>query len=538
VYRLVKSQKQRSNTNNISSSNIPSFLCNQGIQFEDIVVKRLEQKFPNKVYNVNSTYLNYTSEEKYKETINCMKKGIPIILQGSVKNYKNGTAGIPDIIVRSDYINRLTSNNSISRIDETISSNVSFDYHYRIIDIKFSTIPLKSDGISILNSGRYPSYKGQCFIYNEALGQMQGYTPSSSYILGRGWTYTCKGKMYEGKTPFTKLGTMNFLKDDSHITGEVNKSLEWLKLVDKEGESWTIEDRKDIYELYPNMSNQFDDGWRKEKLHISNEIFELTRMYFVGKRERDLCLDKGIDSWKECTAEDLGIKGDRGKIINKMIKLNRGDYDNSVWKLPIDGPKLDTSKFNIYIDFEVINDAFMEVGLIKSKPIIFFIGIGYEINNEWVFEKRMIHNTTDEEEKRICKEIYERIINVSNGRDYQLIHWSGAEPRQWFGIAEKYNIPKLNGKWFDLLKFFKDKEIVIKDTFGYGLKEICWALRKHGKIAAEWEDDCTSGVSAMIMLKDAIKETDINIEENEKTKHISKYNEIDCKVLMEIYKLF
>lgn len=261
-----------------------------------MINNKLYQKFPNCVYDVNTNQTNYTSTEKYQETIDCMKKGIPIILQGSVKNHKNGTAGIPDIIIRSDWINKLTSTNSIPLVEETISSVINMGYHYRIIDIKFSTLPLKANGVNILNSGRYPSYKGQCFIYNEALGEMQGYTPPSAYILGRGYTYTKQGHCYEGKIPFQRLGVINYEISDNYISQEVEKSLEWLNRLEEYGDDWTIEDRKHVTELYPNMSNTNDDGWRKEKLRISNEIYEITRLYFCGTKERDICLDKGIDS--------------------------------------------------------------------------------------------------------------------------------------------------------------------------------------------------------------------------------------------------
>ena len=65
-------------------------------------------------------------------------------------------------------------------------------YHYIVIDIKFSTLPLRANGKHLLNSGSYPAYKAQCLIYTDAIGLIQGYTSRYAFILGRRWKYTQK----------------------------------------------------------------------------------------------------------------------------------------------------------------------------------------------------------------------------------------------------------------------------------------------------------------------------------------------------------
>jgi hypothetical protein len=111
--------------------------------------------------------------DKFNETIQLMKLGIPIIYQGVLHNYQNKTYGIPDLMVRSDYINKLMNYEVIS--DEEInikSKNLNINYHYKIIDIKHSQIYLKKDGEHIMNNNSIPAYKSQLYIYTLALNSV------------------------------------------------------------------------------------------------------------------------------------------------------------------------------------------------------------------------------------------------------------------------------------------------------------------------------------------------------------------------------
>src|SRR6266852_4530888 len=55
-------------------------------------------------------------------------------------------------------------------------------YHYRAIEIKFVTLHILKDGTA---SVEHLPYMVQNWIYNEALGKTQGYTPPVSYLAGR-----------------------------------------------------------------------------------------------------------------------------------------------------------------------------------------------------------------------------------------------------------------------------------------------------------------------------------------------------------------
>ena len=85
------------------------------------------------------------------------------------------THGIIDLLVRSDYLHKLVDECPLTQDEIKIPNKLDTkSYHYIVIDIKFSTLPLRSDGKHLLNSGSYPAYKAQCLIYTQAVGLIQG----------------------------------------------------------------------------------------------------------------------------------------------------------------------------------------------------------------------------------------------------------------------------------------------------------------------------------------------------------------------------
>ena len=67
-------------------------------------------------------------------------------------------------MVRSDYLNRLVTKIPISsketnKIAPKLIIKGKDAYHYVVIDIKFKTLHLKSDGIHLRNDGPMKAYK-------------------------------------------------------------------------------------------------------------------------------------------------------------------------------------------------------------------------------------------------------------------------------------------------------------------------------------------------------------------------------------------
>ena len=191
VLKAVSSHKSR--------HNFTEFIMEQGNLFENRVIRLICNKFGANTIKIVGAELNARSSSKVKETLDAMNSGAPFIHGGLLHNPENQTYGIPDLLVRSDWINRLVSIKPLNKTETHIRASRLLTpsgkipkYHYRVIDIKFTTLNLRSNGIHLLNSRSFPAYKSQLWIYNEALARVQGYKPSEVYILGRRWRFTSR----------------------------------------------------------------------------------------------------------------------------------------------------------------------------------------------------------------------------------------------------------------------------------------------------------------------------------------------------------
>ena len=174
------------------------------------------------------------SSESFESTIKLMKQGIPIIHAAPLKNRYNNTGGTADLIVRSDYLHKLVNECPLTEEEQHIESpKLGFPFHYVVIDIKFTTIPLKSDGRHILNSGMFPAYKAQTLIYNNALSYIQGYKPRYSFILGRRWKYNNKFGNFNSFECLDKLGVIDYEGVDKDYILKTKSAISWINDVNK-----------------------------------------------------------------------------------------------------------------------------------------------------------------------------------------------------------------------------------------------------------------------------------------------------------------
>ena len=79
---------------------------NKGLIFENAIMEIMHEKFPNEIATVASVY-QAKSRLKFLETVNHINKGTPIIYQGVLHDDNRKIFGMPDLLVRSDYINKI-----------------------------------------------------------------------------------------------------------------------------------------------------------------------------------------------------------------------------------------------------------------------------------------------------------------------------------------------------------------------------------------------------------------------------------------------
>ena len=528
----------------------PNFLMSKGVEFENNIVKILSQKYD--TYTLPNT-LNFSS--RYTKTVNAMRRGNLIIIQGGVYNPNSGIYGIPDLIVRSDILNDLVNETVLT--EDEISKPCKFNpnWHYRIIDIKFSTLYLNSDGIHILNNGMMSVFKSQLYVYNECISYMQKYDPNVAYILGRKWKYKKDKIEYQGTGCFDKLGKVDFINNDKEIVTKTFEAIEWIRKLVNNGYNWNI-DKPSIKELYPNMSNKNDFPWHNVKKILSKKNKDITLLWNCGPKERNSAFHNGVDSWDSIVSsqDTLNINGKKAKIIDNIIFSNKDEYIFSPRKLK-NWENLQIIKEDpLYFicDFETLNDLDDSFNYLPNSgglSMAFMVGCIAIYKENGIFKREyksfICKKISKQEESKIIDkwlEYMQELSNKFNIPNPKIYHWSKAEPNIYKNIVKRHNKifvwKELN--FVDLLEVFKNEPITVKGAFTYGLKDISRNLYNYGLISTLWDTDDMDGREAMVYAwfwnkkksnkKNTIDNTNI-------MNKIEKYNYIDCKVIDEILVL-
>lgn len=539
----LKLHGTRHNAIRSNNDGFVSFIMRRGVDFEDKLVEYINNhRLP--VVSVSE----YITNESINKTINLMKSGTPIIHSAPIRNPKTRTHGIIDLLVRSDYLHRIVDDCPLTDDEQIIPSpKLGHDFHYVVIDVKFSTLPLRADGRHLLNSGSFPAYKSQCLIYTDAIGIIQGYTSQYAFILGRRWRFTQKDINYSDLSCLNKLGVIDYKKVDKSYVEQTSNALKWVRENRKYGHQWSVSPPS-RQELYPNMCH--DSGkWEKQKEKISENIGEITNIWYCSTKHRNIAISNGITSWRDprCTSENIGIQGLRAPVIDSILDINRQHTDkirpkkivNNVfdWK---------TTGNEMFVDFETLSDIFSPLSDLpkqKHTDMIFMIGIWYKHSNQWTYKRFTCNKPTYEEEYRIMDEFVTFVKEHGDPRLWywhaENIFWCKSESRQ-FNLAsgdekKTHRISddwKLD-KWTDMCEIFKHEPIVIKGCFKFGLKPIARAMYKHKLITTTLESDCTSGMTAMIKAWKCYNDFPDPVS-CPVMQDIAKYNKFDVKVLEDI----
>ena len=139
------------------SSLFSNFIKKKGIEFEEHIVKMLRNK--HYFFEVDC---NLSNIEKYEITLQKLKEGVPIIYQGMVFDFDEKLFGLPDLIVRSDYLNKITN------FKNTLPDNsLESGWFYVVVDIKYSNLIFKKNSDTLVNQGMFSCFKSQLIIYNK-----------------------------------------------------------------------------------------------------------------------------------------------------------------------------------------------------------------------------------------------------------------------------------------------------------------------------------------------------------------------------------
>ena len=555
-----------------------SFIMNKGKQFEASVINLIKKKVkPTEFVTVCHSMANYDQRilEYEQMTIDEMMKGTPIIYQAVVMNRNGPVAysyGMPDLLVRSDYLGKLMELDPLEVVQRTHAApKLTGNYHYVVVDIKFTTLELCADGLRIRNSGSVPAYKCQLYIYNHAIGKIQGYEPPSSYILGRKYKYEQKGTFYSGNSCFNRFGHINYDDWDNGYIDETIAAIKWIKRLRCHGQEWTLLPKPSISELYPNMSSASDTPWDNLKKQFANQIGEISLLWNCGVKNRQFAHENGIFSIHDdkCNAEAVGINGPKQKpVLDKIIEINhKRKFENVLDRISmtinraIDNEWMESYKLRISVDFETINNVFDDFSMLpaaQSNDYLFMIGVAYKVKSKPIeYKMFMISELSKDAEFQIIYQFYKYLRTITDkhlGKGMpipSLYHWGHIERSFFSGLCDRLKnkigsdidedirLMKTNLNWYDLSECFKNNPIVINGCFKFGLKEIAGRLAELGLIKSKWTNKsaCSNGNTAMIIAQKAYqnaKNSNVSIMQNSMIKEITAYNKIDCLVIHEI----
>jgi len=557
-----------------------AFLFERGQAFEAGILQLLQQRAD--VVLIAPDYQDITKLEKAKETFAAMQQGVHILCQAVLWDAQNLTYGAPDFLIRSDVLHALFPA-SVSEQDAQQSAPDlgSVGWHYCVVDTKFTTVHLDAKGM-LANTGSAPAYKAQLYVYNRMLGRLQGFEPSASYLLGRGWQ---QGKA-RGSNALERLGPIpqqGTVARGFSIASAVEEALHWVRRVRTEGQNWRVLPTPSVPELHPNMSNVDDGGmmidigsaerepgmgedddteqWVSVKKRLADQLKELTQLWQVGAGNRNAAHERGLFRWDDpqVTPEAVGVTGNtQAPVLEQMLTVNQPAYAGPpVLPARIEktrGEWQETPGVEFYVDFEFCSDLNDDCSALPEKggqPLIFLIGCGHVEDGAWQFTSWCTHTLSEEEELRIIRAWVAHMFAVRDRLDPQnsqpqIFHWSHAEPTALENAhnsartrhGERADWPKLG--WYDFLQnVMRAEPVVVRGALGFGLKAVANAMRAHGLIETDWADSPVDGLGAMVgawRCDAEARQKGVSMSELALMQEIARYNEVDCKVMMEIVR--
>lgn len=536
---------------------------------EQIELMMLEKNENKKIFKLTETNINLNCEQTINTIINNKHT---IILNSILINKKNFTWGKPDLLVKGEWIEKYIQNNM---------QHLNLDSEkWYVIDIKSSTINLINKGEDISSKLLYNVYKSQIYIYTDALNELlkeHGINNNVNYgfILGKKYKYSVSKNIII-KKPFEYLGIIDFNKEFNNGDNWKNtiiNAVSWINDLRTNWQNFKVNPiNKD--ELYPNMKNTYDKNWHRLKKEIAVKNKEITLLWNCGMSNRKLAWVNGIKHYDDpkLTSTILGFKGSsKETIVSSMLELLHTDKIHIIDKLNDHMEWQSKSKWEFFVDFETYNiDAIYDENndwdnIFDSKQKIYMIGISYFINknvlvhktfileykNCYMLEKEFENNTQFDNVKYgdciFCKNELDLIKKFSDfiksfkptqmdieffKKNIRLCHWSGAEPIIFNKKITEYNLDwnDFYFNWYDLLKIFKHDRypIIIKECFGFGIKEIVKKLNQYGLIKLSWSD-LDDGLLSSFIARNIYMGGDENYNNN--MYYIVEYNYIDCKAL-------
>jgi hypothetical protein len=527
------------------------FVFEKGREFETKVVELLRRRID--VVSIEGFEKPTTDFDACAATFEAIRSGAPCIAQGVLWNPENRTYGAADLLVRSDVLAELFPQSIAPDEVRLGAPGIGLrDCHYRVVDIKYTTLKLDRHWNA---SREHLPYLAQVFVYNEALGRIQGFLPPASYLLGRSWTGPAGA---EGRSCMDRLAPVpnDLAWKHGSLRDSTAAAIEWVRRLRRDGGGWHPVDGPSSPELRPNPGAA-DYPWQRATRVIAEATADPILAWQVGCDGRDAALTAGVKSWTDprFSAVTAGVAGSRARRLDVILDQNRDaeapcvvpdriSAEREVWGEP--------EALEFYVDFETVSDVaddFAKLPERGGQPMIFMIGCGHIEGEQWRFECFVADALDPASEATIIERWLQHMERVRLRLTPELaqplvFHWSPAESS---GLTTGLKSARARHpdrsaswkepRWFDFLgRVMREEPVVVKGPMGFGLKTVAGSLQRHGLIQTSWHDNVTDGLGAMVGAWRAYVESGelgIGVTEHELMRATRTYNQVDCKVMLE-----
>ena len=530
------------------------YLMQQGRAFEKAVLADLALRW--QVVRITHRPDEARQLSAASATHEAMEAGVSIIAAGVLRDPQLRMFGVVDLLVRSDVLGQLCPGAFVGDPLELAAIGLSHGRHYRVVDVKFRTLDILKTTGGLSTSPSDLDTLAQAWVYNEALGRMQGYTPPASYVAGRAW----KQGDERGDRCWDRLARV---PHDTVVRGRgmdlrdvVQQAASWIRRVRTEGAEWRVLPLPSVPELWPNMKADQDGPWHDAKARIATALADLTLLPRVNTTHRARAHGAGVTRWDDPRTSSgiLGIGNEReAAIVDAVLTVNRPGGDTVLPERMVVATQVWRQRppVEMFVDFEFLPDLGDDFAAFPRKggqSLIFQIGCGTYLGGKWRFRQFTVEDLALAAEARMIDAwlAHLRSVAAEAGCDIgqiRLVHWSPAETSNFERAYDNARArhpdrdwPALG--WFDLLHDVVQAEpLVVRGAFSFSLKPIARSLRALGHIQTHWGDGLADGAGAMAGAWNAAveaKRKGVALGDTDAMGEIARYNEVDCRVMAEI----
>jgi len=226
------------------------------------------------------------------------------------------------------------------------------------------------------------------------------------------------------------------------------------------------------------------------------------------------------------------------------VRPARIDADDGRWREP--------APVELYVDFETVNDLnddFVSFPRKGGQSLIFQIGCGTYVDRDWRFAQFTARSLTAAGEADMIEAWLSHVAalardaGLASAADARIFHWSAAETVFMEGAYSSARArhpdrgwPLLG--WYDLLERIVHRApVVVRGARSFGLKAVARAMKAHGLIETASGEGLADGTGAMAgawAAADLAAKDGGDIGQVELMREVSRYNEIDCRVMAEV----